>query len=383
MVIQWRITETEGTTKGPTGATDGDIMPIVTVSEIYDMNTQKDKIGLIGVHTPTRESIDKKWHGYFLNHKHYRILDCSVSIACASMLPLDPLGIGTGANQVAPQDIMNPILYRAVANDTWNTIVARLYSPVAPDVGDTDVNSVLALKDAFKNDASNMNQENLYYSLLASKEWRKAMPQQGLNMRGLRAFCYPIVSQFGEGALHSTVLVNNNPSVTGATAGAQSAQSPDYLPGMPQAVNAGTSNPNSPRYFRGRAQPLPRWPTCPGGIDKVSSADYSVNDQYHIVENNVMANVRAYVCAIVMPPMKLTSLYYRMKVSWRIAFDNPCSILENRPAYYGAQESGYYYKRSYDFEQPSTLSQHDSSAFDSADSSIESIGFEPKLVMDK
>lgn len=205
---------------------------------MYDMSTVQGKIGVIGVHTPDFVSIDRKWHGYFLNHRYFKIRSCTVKIACASNLPLDALGVGTSPGKVAPQDIMNPILYRAVSNETWNLFVSRLYS-VSNSTASVDVNSVHAEPDAFPSFLG--NQENLYYALLSSDEWKKAMPQAGLVMKGLRPLCYPVVSQFGNG---ETTPVSG---ATGATPTAVTGTTNDGLAQFSQSLAT------QGVYFRGSA----------------------------------------------------------------------------------------------------------------------------------
>lgn len=341
----------------------------VTVSEIYDMNTVQDKMGVIGVHTPSFVSIDSKWHGYFLNHRFFRIKDCSVQISCASMLPLDPLGIGTQPGKVAPQDVMNPILYRAVSNDAWNVMVGRLYATTTSGVvGDIEPNSVRAEPDAFP--SSYYDQEQLYYSLLASGEWRKAMPQQGLNMDGLRPFCYPIVSTFGQGEAYSAI--DNALSNLGSTivTGAE---------GRPVVSSTTAANENRNVYFRGPASPLPRFPCTPRGI--VDAESELVTDHYAIQTSPSIP--RIYVGCIVMPPAKMHAMYYRMKVSWRISFEEPVSILEKRNFPDAIKDGPVYYKRSYDFtyDNPEELHSADNTAIDT--NTVDTVGFEPKLVMEK
>lgn len=362
------------------------IMPVVRVSEIYDLHTVKGKIGLIGVHTPSRESIDRKWHGYLLNHKHFRILDCSVSLVCASALPLDPLSIGTDpVTQVAPQDIMNPILYRAVSNDAWNTVVSRLYATNTGADGQVNTNSLKAMQDAFPTpeSAPQVDQEKLYYSLLASDEWRKAMPMQGLNMDGLRPFCYPVVSNFGQGtvSIQAATATQSTGIVSSPGVGTTDPAVPAVVPG--QALSLGSSNAavDAVRFYRGPAMPLPRMPTCPYGIEMRGTTDGALLP-FIAGDSSRLELGRFYVCCILMPPCYQTLMYYRLRISWNLSFDNPCSMLENKVAYYGAQDADYYYKRSYSFSNASKLSDFDTSAVDD-DTAIDSVGFEPKLIMEK
>lgn len=335
-------------------------MPSVRISEMYDMSTVQGKIGVIGVHTPDFASIDRKWHGYFLNHRFFKIRACTVKIACASNLPLDALGVGTSPGKVAPQDIMNPILYRAVSNETWNAFVGRIYS-FSNSTGSIDKNSVHAEPDAFPSFAG--NQENLYYALLSSDEWRKAMPQQGLVMSGLKPLCYPVVSQFGSGE-------------NGSVSASSGVNAPVW--GTDGTGNPASSNTtaNSAVYFRGEACPMPRLPCTPRGIN-VNDAEPP--DLYSLTASPSIP--RTYVACIVVPPMVLNRMFYRMIISWDIDFYEPVSLAEKRTASDNAifvgQDS---YLRTYQFADNSKALPEDESK---STGFSDSIGFEPNLVMEK
>lgn len=342
-------------------------MPTVRVSEIYDLNTVQNKVGVIGIHTPSIASLSAKWQGFFLNHRYFRILNCDVQISCASMLPVDPLGIGTAPGKVAPQDMMNPILYRAVSNDSWNLMVGRLYgTETGSTIGTNNAGSIRAETDAFA--GATDDQERLYYSLLASDEWRKAMPQQGLNMVNLKPFCFPIVSNFGQGIGGGGYGTTQPDSTTVATAST----------GLPSSVQANINNPNSARLFRGPAVPLPRFACTPRGVNIITSDDTTVQDRYHNVQEPYIP--RIYCGCIVMPPARLQAMYYRMKVSWLVSFEEPVSILEKRNLQDAVAESYVYYKRSYDFDNASKLADANADAVDT--NTIDTLGFEPTLVMD-
>ncbi|ADB24814.1 ORF9 [Chimpanzee stool associated circular ssDNA virus] len=91
------------------------IRMFVKVSETYDLSTQTDKMGFVGIHTPEGKLVYNMWSGLFKNFRKFRYASCDVTMACASMLPADPLQIGVEAGDIAPQDMFNPILYKAVS----------------------------------------------------------------------------------------------------------------------------------------------------------------------------------------------------------------------------------------------------------------------------
>ena len=101
-------------------------MVFVTVSETYDLSTKVGKMALLGIHTPQSKIIRQCYPGFLMQYKYVRFASCNVTMACASMLPADPLQIGTETGQISPSDMFNPILYRAVSNDSMSTLEGRL-----------------------------------------------------------------------------------------------------------------------------------------------------------------------------------------------------------------------------------------------------------------
>ena len=174
----------------------------VRISETYDLSTKVGKMGIVGIHTPTGGLIDKMWSGLVLQTDRFRFVKCDVAMACASMLPADPLQIGVEAGAIAPQDMFNPILYRAVSNDSMNNFLAFIQNCGASSAIKPILNkgSIVEVNNAnFKESDSStvVDQFEMYYGLLASDGWRKAMPQSGLTMNGLYPLVYQVVNQYG------------------------------------------------------------------------------------------------------------------------------------------------------------------------------------------
>lgn len=251
---------------------------MVQVSETYDLSTTQDKMGLIGIHTPQFSTIKGMWGGLCENYKFFRVVSCDVALACASMLPVDPLQIGTETGSIAPQDMFNPMLYRAVSNDAFETILARIYS----STNSNDQGSVKSNK--FELTGTEADQWDLYYGVLADPSWRKAMPQSGLEMRGLYPLVYSVVNTYGPTGLSSLIADLDKVTTINQAGGAASTS------GV-----AGT--------IRGPPMRMPRIPTR-------VRPDTTTNPTLPTV----------YVGAIVCPPAKLNKLYYRMRVTWTIEF---------------------------------------------------------------
>jgi len=263
-------------------------MPRVRISSMYDLQTNT-KFGLIGVHTPSAGQIATKYDGLARNYKFMKIKSCTVKIACASVLPADPLQVGVTAGKISPADMMNPILYRAVSNDSWNTIVNRIYS------ANWNGDSADGLDDGFGYlDAPTT--EKVYYSLLSSPGWRKVMPQQGLSVKGLRPLVHEVVSVFGN-------------ELKGNLATAYASQSPDDMVAGSSASGNPTIINDRNAVFRGRTLPMPAIPTATiTGTTESATVD------------NAPAVPKTMVLAIVMPFSQLQVMYYRMIVTWDIVF---------------------------------------------------------------
>lgn len=270
-------------------------MVVVKIAETYDLNTKANSVGLIGVHSPSAEMIAKMWPGFFQNYKFVRVLSGNITCACASYLPADPLQVGVTTGKVAPQDMFNPILYKAVSNDSFENVVSTLYSYISSDQLLPD--GTIVKRGIYPGDQSDPdnpnNQWSLYYGLLAQPGWKKAMPQAGFGMRGLRPLVHMLASTFGNVSQPQAQASPNLNSIYGETTS-----------GTPAALTG------VGRVIRGRAFPMPRMPT------KVPQSGGVSN----------FAIPPAWCACIIVPPSKLNSLYYRMRVVWSIEFSVPRSI---------------------------------------------------------
>lgn len=296
--------------------TTGDPMVMVRVSETYDLSTKVNKMGIVGIHTPRGNLIDQMWPGLVLQHKKFRFVKCDVAMACASLLPADPLQIGVEAGAIAPQDMFNPILYKAVSNDSMSQVLQYIAQVQQTGSGTTDTGllqgSVASVNNpTFGSDdniTTDIDQFGIYYGLLADSDgWRKAMPQAGLEMRGLYPLVFSVMSQFG---------TNGYTTGEGVSAGTMDADSLNYQLGMNAASDLSTYR-NS--LMRGPTMRMPALDTVCYNPNDVSSGDVVPNSNA-LVHSNVGEVPPAYVGLIVLPPAKLNQLYYRLKVTWTIEF---------------------------------------------------------------
>lgn len=269
-------------------------MTTVRITETYDLSTRINKIGMIGIHTPSTGTIKALYPGLWDAHKFVRLKKCDVTLACASMLPADPLQVGTTAGSIAPQDMFNPILYRAVTNESFDMIMGRVFGMQSAPTNATGHNTAV-VPEAF---GTITNSAEIYYSLLSERGWRKSMPQTGLSMRGLVPLVYPVLNTFGNVV---------TPSGTSALTG-----------NVPFVADDGNISSTGYRncFFRGRPQKMPRIPT------KLSNP--TVNPSAPI--DSSVPN--SFVSCLIMPPSKLHQLYYRLRVSWTISFEGVRSVNE-------------------------------------------------------
>lgn len=303
-------------------------MVVVKYSETYDLSTTIGKLGLIAVHTPSAGRIDTLWRGLRANYRFMRILGCDIHLACASLMPADPLQIGESGSLIAPQDMFNPILYKAVTNESFDTLVARGLTATSTDANESTMS---IYTDILSSDATQGTHENIYYGLLNTPGWRKAMPQAGLDMMHVRPLVHEVVNTFGN-QMQFAGNVSNLNSVQAAVPG-YNAETMEPELGLNYLTKSYTT-------FRGAAKPMPRFPTyygmvaTPTGLDTYPDAGSLIIPQ-------------TYVATIILPPGTLHKMYFRFRVVWYIEFQEVMPLNER-----GTQTSMAYvgtmtYARSY------------------------------------
>lgn len=295
-------------------------MVTVSISETYDLHTVVDKMTLIGIHTPNKELIRKMYPGLCMNYKYFRIKGVDVALSTAQTLPLSPDQIGLTQDKINPQDMMNPILYKAVSNDSWSTLEYRIRGlidqvesgsyatvPLSGNMADVENDGATGIAD----------EHGVYYSLLSNRDgFRVAHPQQGLRMKGLR----PIVFQ----KLYSDAV-----NTTRANLGNDTIDS--YVQKADETFGRVAIN-NGSVVMRGRAVPMPRINTTYlTGIGLASDeygTNYTGNGMGDGTPTNCqidMPNLRPVMLgAIILPPVTATTgiLYYRMVCRAHIEFSD-------------------------------------------------------------
>lgn len=281
-------------------------MVVVKLMETYDLSTTVGKMGMIAIRTPSAPYIALKYPGFYRNFKFVRVVKGDVSIACASSLPADPLQVGSAANQIAPQDMFNPLLYKAVSNESWNGLVNRLYGATGTNTSLSD--SVKFAQDMFSG-ASSVNSTRAYYALLSDPSFKKAHPQVGLTMRGLRPLVWTLLHTFGFPLNGGSSPQLNPPSSDAPSLNVNGAS-------VATAVGQGS-------YLRGHPQPMPRQAT-------VFAVSESADSSGNVTLNPAIALLPRCYCAVIITPPSGGSqlLYYRLVVTWTVEFSEVRSDVE-------------------------------------------------------
>lgn len=267
-------------------------MVTVAISETYDLKTTTNKMSVLCIHTPDPAILKNAYPGLHVNYKFFKFEKCDVKIACASMLPADPLQVGTELGEIAPEDMFNPILYKAVSTEGMSNLEKRLAAMANGDIGGNDIDgqSIVGSTDFFSNGGTDFQR---YYALLSNPAgWKMANPQAGLRMDGLYPLVYETWNNIGGPAEY--------PVVDGT------------------GVEQTTPGQMSVKTFRGSAHRMPRVPTT------VYTGTQVTAGLAGLVAGNAQSDLPDLptipVACIIMPPSKLHSLYYRMVIRWYVTY---------------------------------------------------------------
>lgn len=289
-------------------------MVFVKVRETYDLHTTRNKMTVIGIHTPKPDIIKKNYPGLLMQCKAYRPVSADVRLACASVLPLDPQGVGLAEGDVAPEDIFNPILYKAMSNKGMSQLEARIQnlSRVSGPTLDVDGSTAFADVDDVTNQADEFN---IYYGLLSNThDWKHVNPQSGLSMTKLRPLVYEMVYNIGDQASMGTSGVS-----------------------MASLDNNGDKQLLSAQCVLGKAKEFPFINTTSftydSGAKDTGYAPSGFPDNTVVPANcSIDVPYLKVVCGcIIVPPSRLHELFYRMVVEWTIEFSalRPVSEITN------------------------------------------------------
>lgn len=298
-------------------------MVTVSISETYDLSTKVNKMTVIGIHTPKKDLIQKTYPGLCMNCRYFRIKSVDVTLATAQQLPLGVDQIGLDTDKIRPQDMMNPILYKATSNDSFSTLEARLQGLLyQTSLGSVQLEPPLKGTMAFAEDDNSTliaDEHNVYYSLLSNRDgWKMSPVQNGVRMKGL----VPLVFE---------KWYTNGENYIGASQGG------DLAPILTDSITDGVRStgvvPVQSVGLRGRPHPMPRINTA-----YITSAGDSSGTQASGMGNGAPRNSQiqmpdvppVMLGCIILPPATATTgiIYYRMVTRAYIEFTDVRPITE-------------------------------------------------------
>lgn len=240
-------------------------------------------MSVLGIHTPTSDIIKSNYPGLLMQCKAYRPVKCDVRVACASMMPLSPQDVGIADGDVAPEDMFNPILYKAISNKGMSQIEQYIHAGAGmADIGP----SVKADYDGI----TDSDDFSIYYGLLSqTHEWLHANPQSGFSLNGVRPLVYERLYSVGD---NGVAALNPDRSVSEIV----------------------------PDSFVGAAKEMP-FINCTAV--RVTDDQADVVDSGFTTLKNAQVDVpapRVFCGVIIVPPSRLHQLFYRMVVEWTLEF---------------------------------------------------------------
>lgn len=292
-------------------------MTIVKISETYDFSTQRDKMGLIGIHTPPRALVERHFGPMMNNYRFAKFLRCDVTLIPSATLPLDPNGVGLGGGKVYPSDSVNPLLYKAVSNSHFETIISRIYGgyPLAPSSDGSSISVVQGLTPAVDPPVG-MDDFKIYYGILSqSKGWKKAFWNTGFQMSNLKPLMYQVIANYGNEITGTSSDMRFRPVISSTENSGWNGG------GMTPSTNIADASGAS--VMRGKAQLAPALPLW-GGIARNALITT-------LIEPTPCVFPTIYVGAIIIPPSHLSGsqMYYRMRITWTIQFTGLVSYQEH------------------------------------------------------
>lgn len=340
-------------------------MVTVSISETYDLSTKVNKMTVIGIHTPKKELIQKTYPGLCMNCRYFRIKSVDVTLATAQQLPLGVDQIGLDTDKIRPQDMMNPILYKATSNDSFSTLEARLQGLLYQTSLGGALDAPLKGDMAFAEDenATLIDDEHaVYYSLLSNRDgWKMSPVQNGVRMKGLVPLVFEKWYTNGEniGAAQGGDLANV--LADSITSGVRST-------GVVSVQSVG---------LRGRPHPMPKlnttYVTSPGGDGNDVNTGMGTGRPGNAQKE--MPDIPPVMLGcIILPPATATTgiIYYRMVTRAYIEFTDVRPITEIASF---AQMNQYYASSVYhsDYDEQSKMMDATTNMVDVKNAEIEKI----------
>lgn len=299
-----------------------------TFTETYDINTVRNELTMLGIHTPQATGLRRMFKGLFINYSKFRVLGCNFRLVCATRQELTPDLVSAGGD-LDPRDVLNPILFKACTGEGLNALLDQIYN--ASEAAATNITGTTSGTKADSSidvhrDTGTQALE-AYYSLLADDSFRREHPQRGITVMGLKPKVHRIVStqpfKWSVGPVNPTY--GANPSIVAAlTPDAGDRQVHGF--GGESGSSDQTADPVNPSVFVSNGLAEMPWldtaysspSTFYNALTGTSGTSTEVNKAYKLC-----ANVpRVYMGCLILPPSLGTTvnLYYRMQMVWHLEF---------------------------------------------------------------
>lgn len=280
------------------------------IVQTYDFNTEVGKVGVVAFHTPGRGAIDHICDGALKNFRKIYFKSMDFALACVSQLPVDPLGVGFEAGKIAPQDVVNPILFKACSGESLNVFLNTIYNGSGSG---SNTNMASISKQDIKGLGADDMDFGAYYRMMNDPTFRKAHPQQGMVVNGLVPLVRQVLvnRQFGRFSGDNVGNANNNPNYVPFTSGNEfptSFGTPVTDDDLVSGANIGTTD---VQFMNGPLVHLP-------------AQDTMTVPKFDLLSNNstVADFVKAYLGVLVLPPAYMQSLYFRLQVVWHVVLES-------------------------------------------------------------
>lgn len=286
-----------------------------TYMETYDINTIKDELSILAIHTPQSDTLKRFFHGLYEQYSKMKVLGCNFQISCASKQDLDPTLVGFEAGQIDPRDVMNPILFKACTGEGINSLLDQIYN-----AGEKINPSGSILNASIDQHGSVTSALDAYYSLLADGSYRQSHPQRGMLVQGLKPMVHKVVTTQPfkwNSAGRSDNL--DSPLITGSPTGTQNGTSAGF--GAQSGSKNFANDPVNPSVFV--SDGVTEMPWLDTAFSKIHTyVDGSGVSQGSVKAYSLQQNIpRVYMGALVLPPSAgVQNLYFRITIVWHILF---------------------------------------------------------------
>lgn len=288
-----------------------------TYTETYDVNTIQDELSLLAIHTPQAPSLKRMFHGFFEQYKKFKVLGCNFRMVCAARQDLDPTLAGSGAGQIDPRNVLNPILFKACTGEHIDMLCDQIYNKSEEVMlGNYQTGSISQHID-------HTQAVSAYYALLADDSWRKEHPQRGITVMGLKPMVHKVVTtqpfKWSVKDAATTDGVNDQPRIAGGNSNAS-----NTVRGFGAQSGSNTTSTDPVNYNCFVSNGITEMPWLDTAYTQVCTYTDGSGQESDLKKAALLcSNVpRVYMGALVLPPAigETGNLYFRIQINWHILF---------------------------------------------------------------